>query len=187
MALTEWEATMSWNDFYRRRDALETVLRLARRNPEGDLPFTEIAGAGELFGTERDLLLALHHKWTQVLSGYLRAESACPDEARANAAEPETDRVGAVARAWSRAVRDHETLRAVLDAHVDEYPALLAMHQAEQRMLAVTAGLTGPGEPVTERTSAGVAFDALLRHAPASPSRRRSPVGHLLRILAPST
>jgi hypothetical protein len=53
-------------------------------------------------------------------------------------------------------------------------------------MLAVTAGLAEPREPVAEITKIGVAFDALLRSGPVRPPRRRSPVGHLLRMLAPS-
>jgi hypothetical protein len=181
---------MSWNDFYRRRDVIDSVLRQAHRNPEGDLPFAEVAGAEELFGTKQELLLALHHKWTRLLSGYLRAESACPDDAGAlpDQALPhqESDRIDAVSRAWRNATREHPTLRAILDTHIDESAALLAMHRADQRMLAVTAGLAEPGEPVAEVTKIGVAFDALLRSGPARPARRRGPVGHLLRMLAPS-
>jgi predicted RNA-binding Zn ribbon-like protein len=176
---------MSWKDFYRRRDVIDTVLRLASRDPEGELPFDEVTGATELFGTKQDLLLALHHKWTRLLSGYLRAESACPDDANA-LLDQETDQIDAVSRAWRKATREHPTLRAVLDAHIDESAALLAMHRAEQRMLAVTAGLAEPGEPIAELTKIGVAFGALLRSGPARPARRRSPVGHLLRMLAPS-
>jgi hypothetical protein len=175
---------MSWNDFYRRRDVMNDVLRRARRNPEGELPFAEVTGAEELFGTKQDLLLALHHKWTRLLSGYLRAESAGPDDTLAG--DQENDQIDAVSRAWKKAAKDHETLRAVLDAHLGESPALLAMHQADQRMLAVTAGLADAREPIAEITKVGVAFDALLRSSLARPAYRRSPVGHLLRMLAPS-
>jgi hypothetical protein len=177
---------LSWNDFYRRRDVMDTILRETRRDPEGDLPFDRIPGVQELFGTKDDLLLALHHRWTQLLSGYLRAEAACPDDARAEDGPQDNDQIDAVSRAWQKACADHETLRAVLDAHAGDHPALLAMHQAEQRMLAVTAGLAEPHEPVAEITKVGHAFDALLRTTPARPARRRSPVGQLLRMLAPS-
>lgn len=175
---------MSWKDFYRRRDVIDAVLRQAHRDPEGELPFAEVAGAEELFGTKENLLLALHHKWTQLLSGALRAESACPDDA--NALDVESDQLDAVSRAWKKATREHATLRAVLDTHVGDSAALLAMHRAEQRMLAVTAGLAEPREPIAEITKIGIAFDALLRSGPARPARRRSQVGHLLRMLAPS-
>jgi hypothetical protein len=175
---------MSWNDFYRRREVMDTVLDDARLNPAGELPFAGIPGAEELFGTEQDLLLALQYKWNQVLSGQLRAESACPDDAHAEAGE--FDQVDAVSRAWQKAAAEHETLRAVLDAHADAHPALRAVHQAELRMLAVTAGLAEPTETAAEVTKVGVALDALLRNGPARPARRRSPVGQLLRLLAPS-
>jgi len=178
---------MSWKDFYRRRDVIDAVLRQAHHDPEGELPFAEIAGAEELFGTKQNLLLALHHKWTRLLSGHLRAESACPDDANAlDLPDQEGDQIDAVSRAWNKATREHATLRAVLDAHIDDSAELLAMHRAEQRMLAVTAGLAEPREPIAEITKIGVAFDALLRSGQARPARRRSPVGHLLRMLAPS-
>jgi protein-disulfide isomerase-like protein with CxxC motif len=177
---------MSWNDFYRRRDVLDAVLHQARQDPEGELPFARIAGAQELFGTKQDLLLALQHRWTQLLSGHLRAAAACPDDAYAEAGRLDDDLVDAVSRAWQEAVRNHETLRAVLDAHAAGYPALLAMHQAEQRMLAVTAGLAEPRENVAEITKVGHAFDALLRNRPTRPPQRRSPVRQLLGMLAPS-
>jgi hypothetical protein len=175
---------MSWNDFYRRRDVIDAVLRHARRNPGGEVPFGEVAGAEELFGTKQNLLLALHHNWSRLLGGYLRAESASPDDAHTT--ESEDDRIDAVSRAWQQAAREHATLRAVLDANLDASPELLAMHRADQRMLAITAGLARTNEPGDDVEKVGVAFDALLRSGPARPARRRSPVGHLLRMLAPS-
>ncbi|MCU1687606.1 MAG: hypothetical protein JWQ81_8345 [Amycolatopsis sp.] len=175
---------MSWNDFYRRREVMGTVLDRARRNPAGELPFAGIPGAEELFGTEESLLLALQYKWNQLLSGQLRAESACPDDARAEAGE--LDQVDAVSRAWQKTTSANETLRAVLDAHADRYPSLHSVHQAELRMLAVTAGMAEQSEPTADITKIGVVLDALLRHGPARPARRRSPVSHLLRMLAPS-
>jgi hypothetical protein len=175
---------MSWNDFYRRRDVIDAVLRQARGNPRGELPFAGIAGAEELFGTKENLLLALHHNWSRLLAGYLRAESVCPDDA--HAAEPEDDSIDAVIRAWRKATTEHATLHAVLEANLASSPALLAMHRDDQRMLAVTAGLAGAGEPIADIAKVGVALDALLRSGSARPARRRSPVGHLLRMLAPS-
>jgi hypothetical protein len=56
-------------------------------------------------------------------------------------------------------------------------------------MLAVTAGLAEPGEPAEELTRVGYAFDSLVRaggQRAERPARRRSPMGHLLRLLAPS-
>jgi hypothetical protein len=187
-SLAEGETDMGWHDFYRRRDALDTVLRLAMHDPVGPLPFAEAPGAEELFGDRTQLLLALHHRWSGLLTGRLRAELADPDDAAAGAGElGEDDRLDAVARAWRDTVARHPTLRAVLDTHVDSVPELLARHQAEQRTLAVTAGLAGAGEPEAEVTRVGAAFETLLRSGPSIPAlRRRGPVGHLLRLLAPS-
>ncbi|GAA4554642.1 hypothetical protein [Amycolatopsis samaneae] len=175
---------MSWTDFYRRRDALESALRQAGNDPGRRLSLAEIPGAAESFGSEEDLLLALHHKWTQLLAGYLRAELADPEDA---AAGQVLDQVDAVTRAWQRATSEHATLRAVLDANLDRHPALLPLHEGELRMLAITAGLAEYGEPADEITKVGYTLDALLRNGPdARPARRRGPVGHLLRLLAPS-
>lgn len=170
---------MGWNDFYRRRDTMDAVLTQARRSP-ATLPFGEIPGAAELFGTEENLLLALQHRWTQLLSGYLRAELADPDEA------PGNDQVDAVARAWRKAVTEHATLHRLLETHLDAHPLLQASHDAERKMLVVTAGLADPGEPPVELTRVGSAFSALLRSGPARPHRRHGHVRHLLRKLAPS-
>ncbi|WP_236788842.1 hypothetical protein [Amycolatopsis sp. GM8] len=167
---------MGWNDFYQRRDIADAVLRQAARDPQAPLPFTEIPGAAEVFGTEEQLLLALRYRWSRLLSGYLRSEF-----------EDETgDQVEAVTRVWNRAVRRNRTLRAVLDAHVEDYPEPRRMHEAEQRMLAVAAGLADPGEPVEELDKVGRAFAALLRHGPGLEAPRRNPFGHLLRMLAPT-
>ncbi|WP_199430227.1 hypothetical protein [Qaidamihabitans albus] len=179
---------MSWNDYYQRRDIIEAVLRQARRAPGAPLPFAEVEGAERAFGTEENLLRALHYKWTQVLGGYLRAEVAGPEDADDVPGGGESDHVDAVARAWHGAVRDHPTLHAVLEAHLPHHPALRPMHDAELRMLAVTAGLAEPNEPRDEVTRIGEAFEALLRNQTArhAPDRRANPVGQLLRRLAPT-
>ncbi|MGW4484477.1 hypothetical protein ACWEOE_11620 [Amycolatopsis sp. NPDC004368] len=177
---------MSWSDFYRRREILEAAVRHAKRTLGEPLALAEIPGAEDAFGCEENLLLALQYKWTQVLGGYLRAELADPEDA---AAEGVGDQVDTVARAWRRARAEHETLRAVLDGALPRYPALLAQHEGELRMLALTAGLAEPGEPVGELTRVGYAFDSLVREGEdraAAPARRRSPMGHLMRLLAPS-
>lgn len=167
---------MSWTDFHRRREVADAVLRRAARDPRGPLPFAEVPGARELFGTEEQLVLALQYRWSQVLGGHLRTEFE---------SEPE-DHVDAVTRAWHEATRRNRTLRAVLDAAAERHPALRRVQEAEQRMLAVAAGLAEPGEPVEELTKVGAAFTALLRHGPELPAPRRNPLGQLLRMLAPT-
>ncbi|WP_020657615.1 hypothetical protein [Amycolatopsis benzoatilytica] len=172
---------MSWTDFYRRREILEATVRQARRAPDAPLELDEIPGAADEFGTEENLLLALQYKWSQLLSGYLRAEFADPDEA-----DDAGDQVDAVTRAWRQAQHDHEDLRAVLDGALTRCPALEPLHRIELHTLALTAGLAEPHEPADEIVKVGRALEALLRAGDAAPARRRGPVGHLLRLLAPS-
>ncbi|WP_370939272.1 hypothetical protein [Amycolatopsis sp. cg13] len=172
---------MSWTDFYRRREILDAAVRQARRAPQAPLSLAEIPGAAEEFGTEENLLLALQYKWTQLLSGYLRAEFADPDEA-----DLPGDQVDAVTRAWRQAQHDHEDLRAVLDGALERCPALEPLHRIELHTLALTAGLAEPGEPADEIVKVGRTLDALMRAGDAGPVRRRGPVGHLMRLLAPS-
>lgn len=166
---------MGWNEFYQQRDIADAVLRRAARNPQAPLPIAEIPGAIGVFESEEQLLLALQYRWSRLLSGYLRTEF-----------EDETEHLDAVKLAWNKAVRKHRTLREVLDANVDRYPALRRVHEAELRTLAVAAGLAEPGEPVEEITKVGIAFAALLRHGPERQAPRRNPLGQLLRMLAPS-
>ncbi|WP_460444016.1 hypothetical protein [Amycolatopsis cihanbeyliensis] len=183
--ITEGEHAMSWNDFYQRRDVMAAVLRQARRDPGGALPFSGIPGAVEAFGTEENLLLALHYKWTQLLTGYLRTEIGGPEDV---ADVPSgRDQVDAVSRAWQRATREHRELRAVLDAHVDRYSSLRKAQDTEHRVLAVTAGLAEPYESAQEAARIGAAFVSLVENSPVRTGpRRRNPVGQLLKMLAPS-
>ncbi|GHF07323.1 hypothetical protein GCM10017786_46170 [Amycolatopsis deserti] len=167
---------MSWNDFYRRRDILDAVLTAAARDPQGRLPFDEIPGAAEAFGTRENLVAALHYRWTQLLSGHLRAQTEGMGE--------HDDHVDAVKRAFTAAVRRDRTLYEVVAAHRDSYPALKTAHRAEQAMLAVAAGLAEPDEPVDEVAKVGAAFEALLTEGPGL--RPARPFNRLLRMLAPS-
>lgn len=160
---------MSWNDFYARRDIMHDVISKASQD-DPRLPFAEIDGAAELFGTERQLLLALYYRWTLLLSGRLRAMAAAPEDG--HAPEVDTDLPDRVGAAWRETAAEHATLRAVLDAGVEAYPeALRPALEREQRMLALAAGLADPGEPTTEVTKIGASFLALTRHAGAVPAR----------------
>jgi hypothetical protein len=179
--VTEGEPTMSWTDFYRRQEILDATVRLAARNPGAPLPLDEVPGAEEHFGTEENVLQALQYKWTQVLTGRLRAEVTDPDDA-----DGLGDHVDAVTRAWRAVVAEHETLRAVLDGGYERHASLRRMHEGELRMLAVTAGLADPREPGEEIVKVGHALEALLRTSREEPARRRPVMGHLRRLLAPS-
>src|SRR5258708_2062586 len=102
---------MGWSDFYRRRDVLDGVLATAERNPMSPLPFAEIPHATTVFAGTDDLLLALHHKWTRLLTNAIGWTLANPDYSEHN-------RVDAVSAAWHGLAGHHPTLRRLLDEHL---------------------------------------------------------------------
>ncbi|OLT46955.1 hypothetical protein BJF85_00355 [Saccharomonospora sp. CUA-673] len=179
---------MSWNDYYRRRDVIDEVLRHARRDAGGPLPFDAVPGAAELFGTPENLLLAMHYRWRHTLGGRLRTTIGGPEETGGIPGGGDSDDIDAVSRAWRSTVADNPVLRAVLDAHVDDHPELRRAHDAELRMLALTAGVAELGESDEEITEAGNALVTLMRARTAGGlgAPRRNPVGQLLRKLAPT-
>jgi hypothetical protein len=142
---------MGWNDFYRRRDALDAVLR---RDPAGPLEFDRA-----VFETADELLLALHHRWLQQLTGRLGVALTDTD-----------DRVETVLRTWRVLAAEQPALRAVLDTHLADGEAV----EREERLLALTSGLADLSEPAAEVSRIGAAFLALIRSEPAvRPSRGR--------------
>jgi hypothetical protein len=165
---------MSWTEYYLRRDALDSVLVRAQRDPAGPLPHSE------LFDSPAEVLLALHYRWTLKLTGALGMVLAEAER------DPSIDHVDAVSAAWHRTVAENKTLRSVIDAHATNYPELRPMLEAEQRNLALAAGLAEPHEPTGEITRVGAAFLALLQTATQQPARRRSPVEQLIRRLVAS-
>jgi len=140
---------MGWNDFYRRRDALDAVLR---RDPAGPLEFDRTA-----FETADELLLALHHRWLQQLTGRLGVALSETD-----------DRVDAVLGTWRALAAEQSALRAVLDAHLRDPEAV----EREVRLLALTSGLAEMYEPSAEVSRIGAAFLALIRSEPAERTSR---------------
>ncbi|EIE98066.1 hypothetical protein [Saccharomonospora glauca] len=181
---------MGWSDFHRRRDIMDKALAAAMRDKEARIPFDRIEGAREFFDTEEDLLLALQHRWQQILTGHLRAEVAGPEDASTvpgGESDEHHDHVDAVSRAWRRAVRNHPELDTVLSANSERFPALRRAREAELRLLAVTSGLAEPHEPEDEVTDVGATLVALLRYRD-TPVRARGVnlLGHWLRRLAPT-
>lgn len=172
---------MSWNDFYRRRQAIDEVLRQAARDPRGPLPFPDVPEAAEIFGNPEELLLALHYKWMQLLTGRVGLALSTAERG------PDADRVEAVGTAWNELVAANPVLHAVLDTHLDEGDERLRPAvEREQRMLALAAGLAEPFETAAEINRIGRAFLVLLRRTPLPAARRRHPV-QLLRRLVPSS
>jgi len=155
---------MGWQDFYRRRDALNAAVE------QGELR------TGDVFDDERELLLALHHRWTRRLSA--RVELATVEADR----DPAGDLVDAVGLAWRRTAADNAALRELLDAHAADLRPLV---EEEHRMLATAAGLTEPSDSAEEAAAIGAAFVALQRTAPGT-HPRGNPVERLFRRLMPS-
>lgn len=170
---------MSWNDFYRRRDALAAAVRHASRHPEHTLSLTDIPAARDVFHDEGELLLALQHKWTQALTGRISLALQDLDSGA------ETDSVDAVSKAWRRTARDHAELRAILDAHAEAYTEVLRPgREMELRMLALASGLATSSESADTTTQVGAALLSLLCSTPAPPVKQRGPVAQLRRLLA---
>jgi hypothetical protein len=150
---------MGWNDFYRRREALDHIVETG----ELDVP--------DMFDGPGEVLLALQHRWSQQLAG------------RVELAETAEDPVGAVRDAWRETAAANPALRSLLDGYAS-HPALYAMMRAEHRSLARAAGLTDATDGPTEQAAVGAALVALTRTGPPEP--RRNPVERLLRKLVTS-
>lgn len=154
---------MGWDDFYRRRDALDSVL--ASYEPG-------VLDVPDVFDGPDELLLALHHRWSLRLAG------------RVELATLSGDPVEAVGAAWRETAAADPALRRLLDEHADR-PALRGVTLAEQRMLATAARLAEPGADPDEQAAVGAAFVALVRNSPQR-TVRCNPVERLLRKLVPS-
>lgn len=147
---------MGWDDFYRRRAAMDAYLAA-----DGALPVPEP------FDDLDELLLALHYRWSLRLAS--RIELSTLDST--------ADLVDAVSAAWRENAAADPALRRVLDANA-ERPALREAIRTEQRLVATTAGLTDPEDGPAEAAAVGAAFLTLLR---SKPPRR-----NLFRRLVPS-
>lgn len=145
---------MSWTDYYRRRDATNAVLAYAATDPGGGLPFAEVPGVAEIFGTPSELLLALHYRWLQRLTGHVEVALAEADR------DPDADRLDVVAGAWRTAAVRNPVLRRLLDANDDD-PALRPAVHGERRFLALSSGLAEPHEHPDDIAKIGAAYLAL--------------------------
>jgi hypothetical protein len=167
---------MTWDDYYRRRDAIEAVLADARRHPAAAL---STRAAGNVFDSRAELALALQYKWSQALTGRLAVALTDAEHA------PDVDHADAVATAWRTTAARHPELRRLLDGYDadDEFRAAV---RAEQRMVAYAAGLAESHEPADETARVGAAFLALVRTAQDSPVRGGNRIEQLFRRLVAS-
>ena len=168
---------MSWGDYYQRRDAIDRVLAHAGRNAH--LPDV----VPDMFDGREELALALQYRWSQALNG--RIAVALVDTEH----QPDSDHLESVASAWRATARLHPELRALLDDYTPESGATFREAQrAEQRMLALAAGLADAHEPRDEITRVGAAFLALIRETREGPtSTRTCVVDQLFRRLVASS
>jgi hypothetical protein len=124
---------------------LRAVAEVADRRRDGRLP-TDVAGVGEVFGDDLDLVGALQLRWHTRLSGAVEQALA------AEAGDPEA----AVIAAWRRTASAMPGVRAVLDARADrpaserERAALRAATVKDRVVLAAMAGLAAHGDPAAE-------------------------------------
>lgn len=180
MSTTASTPAPGWETYYRRRDAVDAVLDHARTSAGGTLPFADVPGVRAVFADEEELLLAMHYRWIQLLTGYI---NVALDELDAGTGATD-DPMAAAGTAWRRAARERPVLRRVLDEHAPgTTPELRAAYSRELRLLAVAAGLADPEEPTDESTKIGATYRALL-HATPERSQRRGPVAALKRLLA---
>jgi hypothetical protein len=137
---------MGWSEYYRRQDALDRVLE----SPAGELVWDDAE-----FGSRREVLLALQHRWAQRLRGRLAVTEVDAD--------PAVDRTDAVAAAWRALAAEEPRLRALLDRYA---PELGGSTRIEHRDVAVAAGLADATEPAADAARIGTAFLALIRPHP---------------------
>ena len=103
---------MTWDEHRRRAAALDAVLAHAAANPTADLPLTEMPGLLALFGDRRGLVLALQHRWSQLLWARLSA-----DLSTSSLKESSLHSV----QAWRECAEANRVLRRLLDRHLPEF------------------------------------------------------------------
>lgn len=169
---------MNWESHHRRGETLRRVGTTADARLDGLLPM-DVAGVAENFHDELDLLAALVLRWHTRLSGRLDGVLS----------EQPLDLETAVAAAWRRAADEMPGVRLLID-HYREHPVDEAMASAlarsadkERALLAVSAGLSGPGDPRAAR--AGERLEGLAREGwrplrAARPARGTQGAGSLV-------
>lgn len=164
---------MSWNDFYRRRDAIDAVLAAAAHRRTSALPYHELPAVRTAFESKDELLSALQYKWQRALSAQIDLALSEADD------DPRVDRFDLLRDAWQAATRREPTLRAILDEHAG-HPAIQAQVDSERRQLAHLSGLTSAGDTEEDAATLGGTFLALVH---AGPRQRHSRGNGLLRKL----
>lgn len=166
---------MTWDAYHRRDTVLRDVMAYADTRRDGHLPWTEIPGVVEAFGTQDDLLGTLQMRWHTRLSGAVDRELT----------EQPWDLVQSVVHAWRSASAEMPGVRAILDAHADE-PAMRRARRKEWALMASASGLAAMDDPraaelgrqVEERARAV----AVIKQSPSSRSHEGRHGGWLTRL-----
>ena len=123
-----------------RSAVLQDVMAFAETRQDGHLPWTEVNGTQDAFGTPADLLGALQMRWHTRLSGAIERELT----------EQPWDLPGAVLHAWRALRAEMPGVRAILDAHADD-EAMQRARRKEWVLLATASGLTAMDDPAAPR------------------------------------
>jgi hypothetical protein len=138
------EQAMTWYANQRadrtRSSVLQDVMEFAETRRDGHLPWTEVAGTQEVFGTPADLLGALQMRWHTRLSGAIERELT----------EQPWDLPQAVLHAWRALRAEMPGVRAILDAYADE-EAMQRARRKEWVLLASASGLAAMDDPEAVR------------------------------------
>jgi hypothetical protein len=138
------EQAMTWYAHQRaertRSSVLQDVMAFAETRRDGHLPWTDVAGTQDAFGTPADLLGALQMRWHARLSGAIERELT----------EQPWDLPQAVLHAWRALRAEMPGVRAILDAHADE-EAMQRARRKEWVLLASASGLSAVDDPTALR------------------------------------
>jgi hypothetical protein len=103
---------MTWDEHRRRSSALDAVVAYSASNPDADLPFTEMPALLALFGDRRGLVLALQHRWSQLLWARLSAGMRT-STLKGSALHS--------VQVWRECADANRVLRRLLDRHLPEF------------------------------------------------------------------
>ena len=153
---------MTWNDVHSRGEILRTVSAAADHRRDGRLPL-DIAGVGEVFEDELELLGVLQLRWHTRLSGHIERQLM----------HQPLDLEAAVIAAWHATADELPGIRAILDRH-REHPLDDAMAEAmrtatdkEHILLAVMAGRAGTADSGAAPVGARIEDKARATYRPA--------------------
>lgn len=157
---------MTWDTHHRRdlvlHDAMAAAEDAHRRGDGVLLPWSDIEGAEETFGSPENLLRALQMRWHTRLSGAIERELS----------EQPWDLPLGVVHAWRALASEMPGVRRVLDVYVDK-ETMQTARSKEWVLLASASGLAAMDDPEAvrigqqvEHRARSVTVDRTVPHAP---------------------